>query len=77
MTTPIRQLAALLLAAPAALMAPPLLAQEAPAHTAFGTWGVDLSTRDTSVKPGDDFQRYAAGKWLDATQIPADRPSVG
>jgi len=41
----------------------------------FGTWGVDLSTRDTSVRPGDDFQRYAAGKWLDANPIPADKSS--
>ena len=43
----------------------------------FGTWGVDLSTRDLSVKPGDDFQRYAAGKWRDATDIPADKSSNG
>ena len=49
----------------------------APAKPAFGTWGVDLSTRDLSVKPGDDFQRYASGKWLDAAVIPADRPSTG
>ena len=41
----------------------------------FGSWGVDLSTRDLSVKPGDDFQRYAAGKWMDATEIPADKSS--
>jgi putative endopeptidase len=41
----------------------------------FGTWGVDLSSRDTSVRPGDDFQRYAAGKWLDANPIPADKSS--
>ena len=31
----------------------------------LGTWGVDLTTRDTTVKPGDDFYRYANGKWLD------------
>jgi len=41
----------------------------------FGTWGVDLSSRDLSVRPGDDFQRYAAGKWLDANPIPADKSS--
>src|SRR5581483_4498143 len=29
--------------------------------------------RDPSVKPGDDFYRYAEGHWLDTTQIPADR----
>jgi putative endopeptidase len=43
----------------------------------FGTWGVDLSTRDLSVKPGDDFQRYAAGKWMDENDIPADKSQNG
>jgi len=43
----------------------------------FGTWGVDLTSRDLSVRPGDDFQRYAAGKWLDANPIPADKASNG
>jgi putative endopeptidase len=43
----------------------------------FGTWGVDLGTRDLSVKPGDDFQRYAAGKWMDETEIPADKSQNG
>ena len=43
----------------------------------FGAWGVDLSTRDPSVKPGDDFQRYAAGKWLDTHEIPADKSQNG
>ena len=75
-----------LTAAALALGTAPALAQtatsaaaEAPAAAKphFGTWGVDLSAMDTSVKPGDDFQRYTSGKWLDATEIPADRPSVG
>ncbi len=43
----------------------------------FGTWGVDLTTRDLSVKPGDDFQRYAAGKWMDENEIPADKSQNG
>jgi putative endopeptidase len=43
----------------------------------LGTWGVDLSARDTSVKPGDDFQKYASGTWLAKTDIPADKPEVG
>ena len=49
----------------------------APKDVRFGTWGVDLSTRDTAVKPGDDFQRYASGKWLDANPIPADKSQNG
>jgi putative endopeptidase len=43
----------------------------------FGTWGVDLSTRDLSVKPGDDFQRYANGTWMDTHDIPADKSQNG
>jgi putative endopeptidase len=40
-------------------------------------WGVDLSMRDPAVKPGDDFYRYADGRWLDAQTIPADRNRWG
>jgi predicted metalloendopeptidase len=43
----------------------------------LGTWGVDLTTRDTGVKPGDDFYRYANGQWLDTFEIPADLPAYG
>ena len=43
----------------------------------YGTWGVDLASMDTSVRPGDDFFRYVNGKWLAATQIPADKTSIG
>ena len=49
----------------------------APSAAHFGTWGVDISTRDLSVKPGDDFQRYASGKWMDANDIPADKSQNG
>jgi putative endopeptidase len=55
--------------------AAPAIAEPKPVH--FGTWGVDISTRDMSVKPGDDFQRYAAGKWMDETDIPADKSQNG
>jgi len=44
---------------------------------ALGQWGVDLTERDLSVKPGDDFQKYASGTWLKKTAIPADKPEVG
>ena len=49
----------------------------APQVVHFGTWGVDTSTRDPSVSPGDDFQRYASGKWLDTHEIPADKSQNG
>ena len=43
----------------------------------LGDFGVDLSAMDTSVKPGNDFYRYVNGKWMDRTEIPADRSSWG
>jgi len=43
----------------------------------IGDWGVDLSVRDESVDPGDDFNRYASGQWLDRFEIPADLSSYG
>ena len=46
-------------------------------HASIGTFGVDLTARDLNTNPGDDFERHASGAWIDATEIPADRPSVG
>lgn len=43
----------------------------------LGDWGVDLSNRDLSVRPGDDFARYANGSWVDRFEIPADRSRYG
>ncbi len=43
----------------------------------IGTWGVDLSGKDTAVRPGDDFHRHASGKWLSSAAIPADRSRFG
>ena len=40
---------------------------------ALGTFGVDLTARKESVRPGDDFFHYANGTWLDTFDIPADR----
>src|SRR5580700_5627445 len=42
-------------------------------HAAFGPFGLDLSAQDNSVRPGDDFYRYANGHWLGTQHIPADR----
>ena len=53
-------------------------AAPAAARTAhIGAWGFDLSGQDTAVKPGDDFFRFASGKWDDRTEIPADKPATG
>jgi len=43
----------------------------------YGTWGFDLSGRDTSVAPGDSFFRYANGAAFDKLEIPSDRTSYG
>jgi putative endopeptidase len=73
-----------------ALAAGPMQAQEATPATAakaepspslvpqrYGDYGLDLAGRDTSVKPGDDFNRYANGRYLDALKIPSDRAGYG
>jgi putative endopeptidase len=39
--------------------------------------GFDPANFDTSVRPQDDFYRFANGGWLDRTPIPGDRPSFG
>jgi putative endopeptidase len=46
-------------------------------HAQIGAWGIDLSGRDLSVKPGDDFYTYANGHWQETTEIPPDRSSWG
>jgi putative endopeptidase len=42
----------------------------------FGSWGFDLSAMDTTVRPGEDFNRYASGAWLARTEIPADKSII-
>ena len=61
-------------AAPADLTAAAKAAQQV-VH--FGKWGVELDSRDLSVKPGDDFERYASGHWLATHEIPADKSQNG
>ena len=43
----------------------------------FGTWGFDLSGRDGSVKPGDDFFKFANGGFVERTHIPEDLVRFG
>ena len=56
----------------AVLAATPVLAQPK-----LGKWGVDMTSLDQSVKPGDNFFLYVNGGWLKTAQIPADRASAG
>ncbi|HXI19685.1 MAG TPA: M13 family metallopeptidase, partial [Gemmatimonadales bacterium] len=51
-------------------LVPPLRAQDS-------IPGLDAAGMDRSVRPGDDFYRYANGTWLKDTPIPADRSSIG
>jgi putative endopeptidase len=60
---------------PAAPASAPVAAPAAPAK--IGTFGLDLAASDPNVKPGDDFYRYAIGRWLDSNQIPPDRTTWG
>lgn len=43
----------------------------------YGTWGVDLTGMEKSVKPGDDFFDYANGTWYKKSVIPPDRLEIG
>jgi predicted metalloendopeptidase len=39
--------------------------------------GIERSGMDTSVRPQDDLFRYANGRWLKTTTMPADRAYIG
>lgn len=39
--------------------------------------GIKPSYMDKSVSPGDDFNRFANGSWIDNTEIPAEYPRWG
>jgi putative endopeptidase len=62
--------------APAALPPPPATpaAPPAPAPVAGS---IDKAGMDLQIKPGDDFYKYANGRWLATTEIPADRSGYG
>ena len=48
-----------------------------PAASRYGAFGIDLTARDLSFKPGDDFWRYANNTWFAHNPIPADRTGWG
>jgi len=41
------------------------------------THGVVVANMDRSVKPGDDFYRFASGAWIKRTELPPDRSYIG
>ncbi|SEN56696.1 endothelin-converting enzyme/putative endopeptidase [Sphingomonas gellani] len=62
---------------PLSLSGAALFAQTAPAGPRYAPWGLELKDMDRSVKPGDDFFRYAEGTWLKTHPIPSDKSSAG
>lgn len=51
--------------------------QPVSAQTTSGRSSVDKSGFDTSVRPQDDLFKYVNGKWLQETEIPADKSNYG
>ena len=47
------------------------------AGPAIGSYGFDESGMDRAAAPGDDFDAFANGGWVQRTEIPADKPSFG
>ncbi len=68
---------ALLVACSGTAPAPPSPAAAAAPTPAIGTFGVDTANMDTAVRPGDDFFKYANGKWLATFSMPADKARYG
>lgn len=48
-------------------------ARQAPQATQSG---IDKSLMDTSVQPGDDFDKYANGAWEKSAEIPTDKSNI-
>ncbi|MFW6300159.1 MAG: M13 family metallopeptidase, partial [Oceanicaulis sp.] len=55
----------------------PAETQQTAAAPRFGTFGFDVEGMNRDVAPGDDFNRFANGAWLEATEIPSDRSRYG
>ena len=43
----------------------------------WGDFGIDLSSMNKAVKPGDNFYHYVNGTWIDEFEMPADRTRYG
>jgi putative endopeptidase len=43
----------------------------------YGAWGFDVSGENRAIKPGDDFNAFANGTYIDHLTIPADQTRYG
>lgn len=43
----------------------------------YGSAGIDLAELDPEVRPQDDLFRHVNGKWIERTEIPADKARYG
>ena len=50
---------------------------EQPPKPKVGTWGVDMTGMDNSVRPGNDFFDYVLGAWVKNAKIPPDKVCAG
>ncbi|GGF59460.1 M13 family metallopeptidase [Alteromonas lipolytica] len=42
-----------------------------------GTWGIDLDQMNTAIRPGQDFNKYVNGHWMETFEIPSDQSRYG
>jgi putative endopeptidase len=50
---------------------------EQPPKPKVGSWGVDMTGMDNSVRPGNDFFDYVLGAWVKNAKIPPDKTCAG
>ena len=43
----------------------------------WGAYGLDLTTGNSEIAPGDDFFMHVSGGWYDSFEVPADRSRYG
>ena len=43
----------------------------------WGAYGIQTQWLDRQVSPGDDFDRYVNGRWIDTVEIPEDKSRIG
>ena len=68
---------ALVLSAISVVQSASALAENETQEPDIKPWGYPMDAFDHSVRPGDNFFKFANGGWLEATDIPADRSGAG